>query len=100
MNFSDKLLLPDEDQTVYNPGRLLDTLIVNLQLKNDAHLCRVLEVAAPIISKIRHGRLAVGASMLIRMHEATGLSIRDLRYLMGDRRGKFRISDVQFKPKP
>jgi hypothetical protein len=27
------------------------------------------------------------------------LSIRDLRYLMGDRRAKFRISDKQFKPK-
>jgi hypothetical protein len=27
------------------------------------------------------------------------LSIRDLRYLMGDRRNKFRISDKQFKPK-
>jgi hypothetical protein len=33
------------------------------------------------------------------MHEVSDLSIRDLRYLMGDRRAKFRISDEQFKPK-
>jgi hypothetical protein len=33
------------------------------------------------------------------MHEVSDLSIRDLRYLMGDRRAKFRISDKQFKPK-
>jgi hypothetical protein len=33
------------------------------------------------------------------MHEVSDLSIRDLRYLMGDRRNKFRISDKQFKPK-
>jgi hypothetical protein len=33
------------------------------------------------------------------MHEVCGLSINDLRQLMGDRRGKFRISDKQFKPK-
>ena len=37
--------------------------------------------------------------MLIRMHEESGLSIRELRELMGDRRGKFRIGPEQFKPK-
>jgi hypothetical protein len=83
----------------YNPNRLLDTLIENLHLKNDAALSRALEVAPPVISKIRHHRLPVGASLLIRMHEVSDLSIRDLRYLMGDRRNKFRISDKQFKPK-
>ena len=79
--------------------KMLDTLIENLRLKNDAALSRALEVAPPVISKIRHHRLPVGASLLIRMHEVSDLSIRDLRYLMGDRRAKFRISDKQFKPK-
>jgi hypothetical protein len=37
--------------------------------------------------------------MLIRMHEVTDLSIRELRDLMGDRRAKYRISDIQGKPK-
>ena len=58
-----------------------------------------LEVAPPVISKIRHRRLPVGASLLIRMHEVSNLTIRELRILMGDRREKFRISDKQFKPK-
>jgi antitoxin HigA-1 len=58
---------------------LLDALIAHLGLKNDAALSRVLEVAPPVISKFRHGRLPVGPSMLIRMHEATGLNIRDLK---------------------
>ncbi len=90
----------DQDDLLnYNPNRLLDTLIENLRLKNDAALSRALEVAPPVISKIRHHRLPVGASLLIRMHEVSDLSIRDLRYLMGDRRTKFRISDKQFKPK-
>ena len=35
----------------YNPNRLLDTLIENLRLKNDAALSRALEVAPPVISK-------------------------------------------------
>ncbi|MBB3121767.1 hypothetical protein [Pseudoduganella violacea] len=83
----------------YNPDRLLDTLIERLGLKNDAALSRALEVAPPVISKIRHRRLPVGAALLIRMHEVSELTIRDLRYLMGDRRKKYRLSDVQGKPK-
>jgi hypothetical protein len=43
--------------------------------------------------------LPVGASLLIRMHEVTGMSIRDLRDLMGDRRTKYRLSDAQGRPK-
>ncbi len=86
-------------QESYNPNHLLDSLIKKLQLKNDAALCRALEVAPPVISKIRHRRLPVGASMLIRMHEVSTMSVRELRDLMGDRRTKYRISDVQGKPK-
>lgn len=87
------------DQAAYDPNHLLDALIEKLNLKNDAALSRALEVAPPVISKIRHRRLPVGASLLIRMHEVSDLSIKDLRNLMGDRRDKFRISDKQFKPK-
>ena len=87
------------EQFHYDPNNLLESLIEKLNLKNDAALSRALEVAPPLISKIRHRRLPVGASLLIRMHEVSDLSIRDLRHLMGDRRNKFRISDKQFKPK-
>ncbi|MCL1886564.1 MAG: hypothetical protein FWG01_01315 [Betaproteobacteria bacterium] len=87
------------EQRQYDPNHLLDTLIQKLGIKNDAALSRALEVAPPVISKIRHNRLPVGASLLIRMHEVSEMSIRELRQLMGDRRAKFRISDKQFKPK-
>ena len=87
-------------QESYNPNHLLDVLLGKMQLKNDAALSRMLEVAPPVISKIRHHRLPVGASLLIRMHEVTGMSIRDLRDLMGDRRTKYRLSDAQGRPKP
>lgn len=88
-----------EAQVTYDPNNLLDSLIGKLRLKNDAALSRALEVAPPVISKIRHRRLPVGASLLIRMHEISDLTIAELRALMGDRRRKFRISDKQFKPK-
>jgi len=90
---------PSAQPFQYDPNNLLESLIERLNLKNDAALSRALEVAPPLISKIRHRRLPVGASLLIRMHEVSKLSIRDLRLLMGDRRTKFRISDKQFKPK-
>lgn len=93
------LLELESDEIDYDPNNLLDTLIKQLHLKNDAALSRALEVAPPVISKIRHRRLPVGASLLIRMHEISDLSIKELRSLMGDRRTKFRISDKQFKPK-
>ncbi|MDP5009130.1 MAG: hypothetical protein NWQ13_09165 [Glaciimonas sp.] len=87
-----------DEQVTYDPNHLLDSLIDKLHLKNDAALSRALEVAPPVISKIRHHRLPVGASLLIRMHEVSALTISELRTLMGDRREKFRISDKQFKP--
>jgi len=89
---------PLVSQEGYDPNRLLDALIQKLNLKNDAALSRALEVRPPVISKIRHRTLPVGASLLIRMHEVSDLSIRELRILMGDRLEKFRISDKQFKP--
>jgi hypothetical protein len=57
-----------------------------MQLKNDAELCRVLEVQPPIISKIRHRKLNVGATILLRMHEKSNISIRELKELTAESR--------------
>jgi hypothetical protein len=94
-------MAPDAGSTQesYSPSHLLDILLGKLQLRNDAALSRMLEVAPPMISKIRHRRVPFGASLLIRMHEVTGLSIRDLRDLMGDRRTKYRMSVSEGRPK-
>ena len=87
-----------QDQN-YDPNRLLDALILKLALKNDAALARALDIAPPLLSKIRHRRLPVGASLLIRMYEASDLSIKELRAIMGDRRTKVRISEADGRPK-
>lgn len=83
-----------EMMNTYDPNKLLDALIKRMNLKNDAAISRTLEVAPPVISKIRHGRLPVGASLLITMHEVSEIKISELRNLMGDRRGKFRVGSV------
>ncbi len=66
----------------YDPNRVLDAIISKLRLKNDAALSRLLEVAPPVISKIRHHTLPIGATLLLRMHEESEFSIRELRELM------------------
>jgi hypothetical protein len=71
-----------EDPT-YDPNKVLDAIIEKLNLKNDAALSRALEVAPPVISKIRHRTLPIGATILLRMHEVSEFSIRELKALMG-----------------
>ena len=83
----------------YEPNSLLDSLKSILGLKNDAALSRALEVAPPMISKIRHRRLPISGALLIRIHEVSDLSVSDLQLMMGDRRAKHRLSPAQGKPK-
>lgn len=65
-----------------DPNNLLDAVIEILNLKNDAELGRALDVYPPTVSKIRHRKIDITAPMMVRMHEATGLSVRELKRLM------------------
>lgn len=61
---------------------LLDTLIVDLKLKNDAALCRFLGVDKSYLSKIRHGKLPVTAECILRVHDMTGWEIKEIKALL------------------
>jgi hypothetical protein len=76
------------------PSILLDALIEHLGVRNDAALSRALYLSAPMISKLRSKSLPVSATVLVRMHDVTGLGIRELRALMGDGRRRFGIDDL------
>ncbi len=67
----------------YDPDCLLDAIIEFLQLKNDADLSRALGVAPPVISKLRHRRIVIRASFLLRAYEATDISIAEMKALAG-----------------
>lgn len=69
----------------YDQHKLLDGLIRKLGLKNDAALARMLHIAPPIVSKLRHRKIGPSAEFILRVHEVTGMSIRDIRKLMGIR---------------
>lgn len=73
-----------EQSVSLTPNRLFDTVIEQMNLKNDAALARVLGVSSSVISKIRRYKRPVGASLLIRLHEETELSIAALRKLLGE----------------
>ncbi|WP_334188778.1 hypothetical protein [Noviherbaspirillum sp.] len=83
--------LSDAKRT-YDPNRLLDTLKVRMQLESDIALAELLEIPPPVISQIRHRGYPMAPSILIRMHEVSSLSIREMREIIGDRRRRVRTS--------
>ena len=83
------------DKPTLEPAFLLDTLRYRLRLRSDAALAEALGAPPQLMSKIRNGHALVSARILVRMHEASGLSICELRGLMGDnrKRPKYRIPE-------
>lgn len=77
--FSSDSLLADPN---YDPAQLLDDVRETLNLKNDLALCLALEIGPSVISKVRNKKTPVTALLLVRMHEVSEVSIRDLRLLM------------------
>lgn len=69
----------------YTPENVLDLVIDRMGLKNDAALARLLVVAPPLVSKIRSHRSILTDAVLIRIHEESGLSIKELKAAMGRR---------------
>lgn len=61
------------------PSRLLDLAIRALGLKTDRALAARCHITPPAISKMRTGAIPIGASMLLRLHDETGISLDRLR---------------------
>lgn len=61
--------------------KLLDALKEKYDLKNDAAIAKRLDVAPPVISRIRNGKAQVSADVIIRVHEEFGMPIADIKAL-------------------
>ena len=59
--------------------RLCNHLKETHKLKNDAALSRLLQVAPPVISNLRKGKLSAGPSFILRVHEFAGMAVKDIR---------------------
>lgn len=78
----------------YTPDLFIDRLIHRLGVRSSSALGRLVGLSPSVISKVRHGRLAISGEILLRIHESTNIPIRELRRMMGDTRRYF----SPFKP--
>ena len=62
--------------------KLLDELQKRFEIPNDRKLAAKLDVGTPTISRIRNGKCAVSADIMIRIHEIFGLSIAEIKELL------------------
>jgi len=82
----------------FDPNRLFDTLQQMLELENDEALAYALHVEPYVIKRIRERQHPLDPSLLIRINEATGINMRELRQMMGDRRTEYRLEAVPVPP--
>lgn len=79
----------------YNPNMLFDVLLETFGLDSDEALGSVLQIGVPLIRRIRYGQAPVDPLLLLRMNELSGISVRELRRLMGDRRADWRLPEAR-----
>lgn len=68
----------------YDPKALIDHLKELLDTKTDANFCKAVGIHPTMLSKVRTKRNAIGAEMLLAFHDVTGVSIKEMKQLMGD----------------
>ncbi len=73
----------------YSPERLIDRLRMAVGARSYSALGRAIDVSPSVLSKLRHRRLGVSSEILLKIHDATGIPIRELRRWMGDKRRYF-----------
>jgi transcriptional regulator with XRE-family HTH domain len=67
----------------HNANPLIDAAIKALGVRSDAKLAQYIGMSPPYLSKVRHGKLPVGATLLCLLSEAMDVPVRELRALMG-----------------
>jgi hypothetical protein len=63
---------------------LFNHLIYTYRLKNDAALCRVLEVQPAALSKVRHGANSLGDSWILSIHEVFEIPIAEIKEMLNE----------------
>jgi hypothetical protein len=85
-----------DDDIKYQPSKLFDAICKRRALKTDSELAALLEIGNAQICKVRHGVQPLSGQLLLRIHEVTGIEIRQLKILMGDRRSRQRLSRAKW----
>ncbi len=61
---------------------ILDVLKEKYDLKNDAAIAKALEIAPPIVSRIRNAKSNVSAEIILKIHETFGMPVADIKALL------------------
>lgn len=77
-----KVLQHEVKQRQLEGNILINVLLERGQLKNDAALCRLLKIAPPRVSKIRHGRIVPSSDLILRIHEVFHIPISEIRQIL------------------
>jgi len=77
---------PELNPPEYDPNLLLDALQQRFKLKNDAALADFLQINRAVISRLRRRKSQITAALMVCLHEATNMSLSELRSMMGDTR--------------
>lgn len=73
----------------YTPELFLDRLCQKLGARSLSALGRVVGLSPSVLSKVKRRRLAVSSEILLKIHDATDIPVRELRQWMGDMRPLF-----------
>lgn len=66
-------------------GKLLDTISKEHECRNESAISQVTGISADRLSKIRHGKMAVSAEVILSLHEnpAINKTVAQIRKLIG-----------------
>ena len=60
---------------------LIDHLIRRFNVRRDAHLAELLQVSAPVISKIRHGKMEITPAFILRVYDTFDIPIKEIKQI-------------------
>lgn len=63
-------------------AKLLDYLKDKYRLESDMELARELGVSAPTLSRVRTGHKPVGANLILAIHDAFEMPIKDIKGML------------------
>lgn len=78
-------------QESYDPDALLDLLLKKMHLSRDSQLAQRINIDRRVLYHIRLRQMNITGSMLILMHEASGLPVAVLKQILKDRRKTSRM---------
>lgn len=68
----------------YNPVPVISAALKISGLFSIDKLCIAMDIDPAIMSKLRHKKIPLNHNHLLKFHEFTGISVRELRNMMGD----------------